>query len=74
MNTLEPVLLCLFSPYLIFFIIGNQRRNTKFDDYLAVHDEPELIIFFRTYRSAWIVLYMKTFFFPLIDRLVCTMQ
>mgnify|MGYP000390943642 CR=1 FL=1 len=70
MNTLEPVLLCLFSPYLMFFIIDNQRRNTKFDDYLAVHDE----LFFRIYRSAWIVLYMKTFFFPLIDRLVCTMQ
>ena len=34
-----------------------------------MHEEPELITYFGTYRSTWTV-----FFFPLIDRLVCTIQ
>ena len=46
----------------------------KLDNYLAVHVEPEHITYFRTNRSAWIVLYMETFFFPLINKLVCTIQ
>ena len=47
-----------------FFIIDNQRGIlSKFDNYLAVHEEPERITYVRTYRSA-----CKRFsFFPLID-------
>jgi len=48
--------------------------STKFDNYLAMHEEPEHITYFRTHHSAWTVLYMETFFFPLIDRLVCSIQ
>ena len=33
----------------------------KFDNYLAVREEPERIPYVRTYRSAWTVLYMETF-------------
>jgi len=60
MNTLECVLLCLFIPLLMFFIIDNKQYiPTKFDNYLA----------------AWTVLYMETgFFFPLIERVMCTIQ
>ena len=40
-----------------------------------VHEEPEHITRFRTYRSTWTVVYMETFFlFRLFDRLVCTIQ
>jgi len=39
-----------------------------------VHEESESINYFRTYRSAWTVLYIETFFVQLIDRLVCTIQ
>jgi len=35
---------------------------TKFDNYLDMHQEPEHIIYFRTYRSTWTVLYIETFF------------
>ena len=39
-----------------------------------MQEEPELITYFHTYRSAWTVLYMETFFFPLINTFVCTTQ
>jgi len=39
MKTLERILVCLFSPYLMFFI--KKYFPTKFDNYLAVHKEPE---------------------------------
>ena len=58
----------------MFFII-DKYFSTKFENYLAVHEKPEHITFVRTYRSSWIVLYIETvFFFPLIDKLVCTIQ
>jgi len=48
----------------MFFIIDNQRGilSYQFDNYLAVHEEPEHITYVRTYRSTWTVLYMETFF------------
>jgi len=64
METFEGVLLCLLSQCVMFFIIDNVRGIlSKFDNYLAVHEEPERITYVRTHRSAWTVLYMKTFFF-----------
>ena len=48
---------------------------TKFDNYLAVHEESEHITYFRPPTvphgqfCKW-----KLFFFPLIDRLVYTIQ
>ena len=75
MKTIEHVLLCLFSPYLLFFVIDNQYFPTKFDNNDYLHEEPEHITYVRTYRSARTVLYVKTFFFfPLIVRLVCTIH
>jgi len=67
MKRLERVLLSLFSPYLMFFItdkltIDEEYLPTKFDNYLAMHEEPEHITYFRTHRSTWTVLYMETFF------------
>jgi len=65
MKTFERVLLFLFSPqFMCFFIIDNQRGiiPTKFDNYLAVHEKPEHITYFRTKRSAWAFLYKETFF------------
>ena len=75
MNTLEHDLLCLFSPYLMFFIIDYRRGLLTYQirqlPYRARGDRTHV----HTYRSAWTVLYTETFFlFPLIDRLVCTMQ
>jgi len=69
MVTLWSVMLCLFSPYVMLFERDNQQGilSYQFDNYLAVHEEPELITYFRTYRSAWTVLY-------LIDRLLCMIQ
>ena len=33
------------------------------DNYIAVHEEPEHITYFRIYRSAWTVFFnMETFF------------
>jgi len=77
MNTIERVLLCLFSPYLMFVIIYNRRG----------------ILFYQIRQLPWrgargarahnlcshlpfsTVLYVKTFsFFPLIDRLMSTIQ
>jgi len=48
----------------MFFTIDNQRGilSTKFDNYLAMHEEPEHIIYCRTYRSARTVLYMEIYF------------
>ena len=75
MNMFGRVLLGLFSPYLMFFIIDNQRGIlTKNDNYHAVHEEPEHITNVCTNRSAWTVVYLESFLFPLIDRLVCTIQ
>jgi len=65
---------------MIIFAIFNVFHNRQsilfyqFDNYLAVHEESESINYFRTYRSAWTVLYIETFFVQLIDRLVCTIQ
>ena len=75
MNTLEHDLLCLFSPYLMFFIIDYRRGLLTYQirqlPYRARGDRTHV----HTYRSAWTVLYTETFFlFPLIERLVCTMQ
>ena len=50
--------------------INEEYFSTEFNNYRAVHEEPELITYCRTYRSAWTVVYMETFFFPLIDRFV----
>jgi len=62
----------LFAKFNVFFIIDNQRGilffPTRLDNYLAVHEESEHITYFRTYRSAWTVLYTIVFLFPLIDR------
>ena len=60
--------------FVIIDIINAEYIPTKFDNYLVVHEEPEHITYFRTNISAWTVLYMETFFFPLIDRVVCTIQ
>jgi len=65
MKTFELVLLCLFPPNLMFFIIDNINAEyipSKFDNYLVVHEEPEHLTYFRTNISAWTVLYMETFF------------
>ena len=77
MKTFERVLLCLFLPYLMFFIIDNQRGILTYQ----IRQLPcrargaRAYNLFCTYRSAWAVLYMENiFFFPLIDRLVCTIQ
>jgi len=50
MKTLECVLLCLFLPYLMFFInyisiteretINKEYFPTEFDNYLVVHGSP----------------------------------
>ena len=63
--------------FALFNVFRNRHstRNTflpKFDNYV----DPEHITYFRTYRSAWTVMYMKTFlsFRYLIYRLVCTLQ
>jgi len=45
----------------MFFII-DKYFSTKFENYLAVHEKPEHITYFRMYRSAWIILYMETLF------------
>ena len=37
--------------------INEEYFPTKFDNYLAVHEEPEHITYVRIYRFAWIVLY-----------------
>ena len=44
------------------------------DNYIAVHEEPEHITYFRIYRSAWTVFLTWKRFFPLIDWLMCTIQ
>ena len=74
---LERVLLWLFLPYLMFFIIDNQRGILSYQ----IRQLPcrargaRAHNLFCTYRSACAVLYMETiFFFPLIDRLVCKIQ
>ena len=52
----------IFAMFNVFFLINEEYFPTKFDDYLAVHEEPEHITYFRTYGSAWTVLYMETLF------------
>jgi len=48
---------------MFFFIKDNKDYfHTKFDNYLAVHEEPEQITYFRNYRYAWTVLYIETWF------------
>ena len=64
MKTLGRVLLCLFSPYLMFFIIANQQGILSYQirqlPCRARGAEHETYV--RTYRSAWTVLYMETCF------------
>ena len=65
-------MLCLFSPYLISFILGNQRRIHSYQ-IRHLHCRARET-YFRTYRSHGQFCTWKRFFFPLIDRLVCTIQ
>ena len=61
----------------MFFIIDNEEYliYTQYDNYLAVHKEPEHKTYFRTSTvphgqfCTW-----KRYFFLLIDRLVCTIH
>ena len=58
----------IFAKFNVF-----HKRPTRFDNYIAVHEDPEHITYFRTYRSAWMDTWGR-FFFPLINILVCTIQ
>ena len=70
MNTLERVLLYLFSPYLMFYIIDNQRGilscRTRA---VRAHN----LFSHLPFRMDSFV-HGNVFFFPLIDRLVCRIQ
>jgi len=54
--------------FAMFNVLHNRqsKRNTflpsKFDNYFAVHEEPKHITYFRTYHTAWTVLYIEPFF------------
>ena len=62
----------------MFFMIDNQRgilSNQIRQLPCRAREATTHITYFRTYSSAWTVLYMETFFyFPLIDVLLCTIQ
>jgi len=71
MKTFERNLLCLFFRHIFHYT--QSTRNSflpNFGHYLAVHEEPKHITDFRTYRSAWTVLYMENIVFSLIDMCV----
>jgi len=69
MNTLERVLLCVFVPcIMVFFIIDTQLVILSYQilQLPCMHEEPEHITYFLTYRSAWTILYVETVFLSVI--------
>ena len=77
MNTLERVLLCLFSPYLMFFIIDNRRGLLSYQirqlHCRARGARGHNLFSHLPFRMDNFV-HGNDFFFPLIDRLVCRIQ
>ena len=72
MNTPECVILCLFSPYLMFFMIDNQRG-------ILFYQSRQLPCRARGARAYNLCSHLpfrvdSFVHVPLIDRLVCTIQ
>ena len=77
MKTLERILLCLFSPYLLFFIIDNQQGIFAYQiRRLPCHARGarghNLFLHIPFHMDSFV--HGNLFVFPLINRLVCTIQ
>ena len=75
MNTLSRArsVIYLFSLYFMFFMIDNQRgilSNQIRQLPCRAREALKHITYFRTYSSAWTVLYMETFFLLSVNRCI----
>jgi len=75
MDTLERVLLCLFSPYLMFFLIDNQRGILSYQlrqlHCRARGARAHRLLYHLTLRMESFIHGNVVFFFTLIDRFMC---